>query len=42
MRYARYDEQRYVFKQQHEYLQSLYKELEKAELLDDIAREGTE
>ena len=41
-RYTRYDEQRYVFKQQHEYLQSLYKELEKAELLDDIAREGTE
>jgi hypothetical protein len=42
MRYARYEEQRYVFKQQHKYLQSLYKELEKAELLDDIAREGTE
>jgi 3-methyladenine DNA glycosylase AlkC len=41
-RYTRYDEQRYVIKQYHKYLQSLYKELEKAELLDDIAREGTE
>lgn len=41
-RYTRYDEQRYVIKQHHKYLQSLYKELEKAELLDDMAREGTE
>ncbi len=41
-RYTRYDEQRYVIKQYHKYLQSLYKELEKAELLDDMAREGTE
>lgn len=42
MRYARYDEQRYVYLQQHKYLQSLYKELEKAELLDEMAKEGTE
>ena len=41
-RYTRYDEQRYIIKQHHKYLQSLYKELEKAELLDDMAREGTE
>ena len=41
-RYTRYDEQRYIIKQHHKYLQSLHKELEKAELLDDIAREGTE
>jgi len=40
-RYTRYDEQRYIIKQHHKYLQSLYKELEKAELLDDMAREGT-
>jgi len=41
-RYTRYDEQRYIIKQHHKYLQSLYKELEKAELLDDMAREGTQ
>ena len=41
-RYTRYDEQRYVIKQHHKYLQSLYKELEKAELLDEMAKEGTE
>jgi hypothetical protein len=41
-RYARYNEQRYVIKQHHKYLQSLYKELEKAELLDEMAKEGTE
>ena len=40
-RYIRYDEQRYIIKQHHKYLQSLHKELEKAELLDDMAREGT-
>ncbi len=40
-RYTRYDEQRYVIKQHHKYLQSLYKELEKAEMLEDVAREGT-
>ena len=41
-RYTRYDEQRYIIKKHHKYLQSLYKELEKAELLDDMAREGTQ
>ena len=41
IRYARYDEQRVVYLQQHKYLQSLYKELDKAEMLEDVAREGT-
>jgi hypothetical protein len=41
IRYARYDEQRVVYLQQHKYLQSLYRELEKGEILDDMAKEGT-
>ena len=41
IRYARYDVNQSVIKQHHKYLQSLYKELEKAEMLEDVAREGT-
>jgi hypothetical protein len=39
-RYTRYDEQRYMLKQHHKYLQSLYKELEKGDMIEDIARDN--
>ena len=41
IRYARHNEQRFLLRQQRAYLNSLYKELRNAEILYDMAYEGS-
>tara|TARA_R110002020_G_scaffold4071_2_gene17932 strand:+ start:122 stop:397 length:276 start_codon:yes stop_codon:yes gene_type:complete len=40
IRYAEYNRQRFTIKQHHKYLQSLYKEVEKGEQLENVARDN--
>ena len=41
IRYARYDEQRFIYMQQIRYLRKLYKEVERADLSEQAAIDGT-